>query len=163
MPMLVHFDKFWLFCREFVRFLVHFLQALIIWRCTKIDKYQACMQCQYGHCASSKTPNWKQEWLLRIQDQEMEWIIPFPKIRNGLEWKGNNPGSDRGDGGDLPDICHLFYTTAIWNTRNSWKCVNLRQKLSRFRNKNLCKFLFCAGWHNLWGYRWTQKILKSYR
>ena len=20
-----------------------------------------------------------------------------------------------------------------------------------------------AGWHNLWGYRWTQEILKSYR
>ena len=33
---------FWRFCREFPRFLVHFLQALVMWQCTKIDKYQVC-------------------------------------------------------------------------------------------------------------------------
>ena len=39
-PALAHFDQFWLFCREYMRFLVYFLQAFIMWRCTKIDKYQ---------------------------------------------------------------------------------------------------------------------------
>ena len=36
------FPKFWLFCREFAHFLVHFLQAQIVLRSTKIYKYQVC-------------------------------------------------------------------------------------------------------------------------
>ena len=38
-PILAHFDQF---CREFMRFLVYFLQVQIIWQCTKIDKYEVC-------------------------------------------------------------------------------------------------------------------------
>ena len=34
------FCQFWLFCCEFTHFLVYFLQAWIMWRCTKIDKYR---------------------------------------------------------------------------------------------------------------------------
>ena len=35
-----NFDQFRLFCCEFIHFSVYFLQAKIVWRCTKIDKYQ---------------------------------------------------------------------------------------------------------------------------
>ena len=35
-----NFDQIGRFCRKFMRFLVHFLQALVIWQCTKIDTYQ---------------------------------------------------------------------------------------------------------------------------
>ena len=38
--MLVHFDLFRLFCREFTHFLVYFVQAELLWPCTKMDKYE---------------------------------------------------------------------------------------------------------------------------
>ena len=39
---------------EFTRLLVYFLQALIMWRCTKIDKYQVCPLTHATLC------NWRQ-------------------------------------------------------------------------------------------------------
>ena len=35
-----YFGQLWLFCHEFTHFLVYFLQAKILRRCLKIDKYQ---------------------------------------------------------------------------------------------------------------------------
>ena len=35
-----NFDQIWLFCSKFTRFLAYFLQALIMRRCTNIDKYE---------------------------------------------------------------------------------------------------------------------------
>ena len=42
-PILAHFDQFRLFCCKFTHFLLYFLQAQIVWRCTKIDKYEVCI------------------------------------------------------------------------------------------------------------------------
>ena len=39
---LAHFDQFRLFCCEFTHFSVYFLQAYMMWRCTKMDKFQVC-------------------------------------------------------------------------------------------------------------------------
>ena len=33
------YDQFWLFCCKFTRFWVYFVQALIMWQCTKNGKY----------------------------------------------------------------------------------------------------------------------------
>ena len=47
-----NFGLFWSIfttCRKFTRFLVYFLQALIMWQCTKTDKYQVCVQCTHWY------------------------------------------------------------------------------------------------------------------
>ena len=40
LPILAHFDQFWLLRWEFVYFLAFFFTGLITWRCTKMDKYE---------------------------------------------------------------------------------------------------------------------------
>ena len=39
-----NFDQIGLFCSKFTCFLAYFLQALIMWRCTNIDKYEVWTQ-----------------------------------------------------------------------------------------------------------------------
>ena len=67
-PILAHLDPFCLSCREFTHFLLYFLQALIVWRCTRIDKYQVCLLTyatlcnwrhwpQYNICSGWCTPH----------------------------------------------------------------------------------------------------------